>query len=96
MVEQNKKEIILLTQKEIWDGIVHGYATDEEIIIFLDAYEESDGYKVLSDKALSEYTIFKRIVTKELSVSKPGEYPPTLLYYTVKHFMYDFGTNISK
>ena len=86
----------MLLLKEIWDAIVHSYATNEEILIFLDAYEKSDGYKVLSDKALYEYTIFKRIITKELSVSKPEEYPPTLLYYTVKHFMYDFGTNISK
>ena len=79
---------------EIWEGIINGYATDEEILIFLDAYEESDGYKVLSDKALFEYTIFKRIITKELSVSKPGPFPSPLIYYTVKHFMYGYGDNL--
>ncbi len=82
--------------KDIWDGIINGYATDEEILIFLDAYEESDGYEVLSDKALSEYTLFKKIITEELSVTKPGKFPSYLLYFTVKNFMYGFGTNLSK
>ncbi len=79
---------------EIWEGIINGYATDEEILIFLDAYEESDGYEFLSDKELSEYILFKRIITKELSVSKPGPFPSPLIYYTVKHFMYGYGDNL--
>ena len=78
--------------KEIWDAIVNDYATDEEILMFLDAYEESDGYKVLSDKALSDYAIFKKVVTEELSISKPGP----LLYHCIRNDFYEFGTNISK
>ena len=96
IINDTKRENKMLLLKDIWHGIRHGYATDEEILIFIEAYEESDGYKVLSDKALFEYTIFKRIITKELSVAKPGKFPPPLLYYTVKNFMYDFGTNLSK
>ena len=89
-----EKQMLLLL-KGIWDGIIHGYATDEEILIFLDAYEESAGYEILSDKALSDYSIFKKAVTEELSVTKPGPFPTKLIYFVVKHFMYGFGTNLS-
>ena len=82
----------MLLLKEIWDGIVHGDATDEEILIFLDAYEESEDYEVLSDKAQSDYEIFKKVVTEELAISKPGP----LLYHCIRKVLYGFGTNISK
>ena len=58
--------------KEIWEGIIHDQATDEEILIFLDAYEESDDYEVLSDKAQSDYAIFKKTVTEELASLSQG------------------------
>ncbi len=88
MIKLNKRLLL----KGIWDGIIHGYATDEEILIFLDSYEESEGYEILSDKALSDYTIFKKIVTEELAISKPGP----LLFHCLRNVMYGFGTNISK
>ncbi len=88
MVKLNKRLLL----KGIWDGIIHGYATDEEILIFLDSYEESEGYDILSDKALSDYTIFKKVVTEELAKSKPGP----LLFHCLRNVMYGFGTNISK
>ena len=78
--------------KEIWDGIINGDATDEEILIFLDAYEESYDYEILSDKAQSYYAIFKKTVTEELAISKPGP----MLYHCVRNVMYDFGTNLCK
>jgi len=90
MVEQNKKEIILLTQKEIWDGIVDEYATDEEILMFLDAYEESAGYEILSDEARSQYVIFKMLVTEELGNSEPS----SLLYHYVQDFLYGYSCNL--
>ena len=82
----------MLLLKEIWDAIVNDYATDEEILIFLDAYEESDEYEILSDKALSHYAIFKKVVTEELAISKPGP----LLYHCIRNVIYGFGTNLSK
>ena len=81
----------MLTHSEIWDGIVHGYATDEEILIFLDAYEESDEYEILSDRAHYDYSIFKKAVTEELAISKPGP----LIYHCVRHILYGFGTNLN-
>ncbi len=82
---------MLLLLKGIWDGIIHGYATDEEILIFLDAYEESAGYEILSDKALSDYSIFKKAVTEELAIRKPGP----ILYHCIRNDFWGFGTNLS-
>ncbi len=90
IINDTKRENKMLN--EIWEGIINSYATDEEILMFLDAYEESEGYEILSDKALSDYAIFKKVVTEELAISKPGP----LLYHCIRNVMYGFGTNLSK
>ena len=94
IINDTKRENKMFILKEIWEGIIHDQATDEEILIFLDAYEESDDYEVLSDKAQSDYAIFKKTVTEELAISKPGP----VLYYCIRHmyFLSVFGTNLSK
>ncbi len=98
MVEKallDKEEIIMLSKslpvlQEIWEGIVHKYATGDEILIFLDAYEQSPGYEILSDEARSRYVVFKMIVKDELLESLPS----TLLYHYVSEFLYGFGWNL--
>ncbi len=90
IINDTKRENKMLN--EIWEGIINGYATDEEILMFLDAYEESAGYEILSDRAHYDYSIFKKAVTEELAISKPGP----LLYHCIRNVMYDFGTNLSK
>ena len=76
---------------EIWEGIINSYATDEEILMFLDAYEESAGYEILSDRAHYDYLIFKKAVTEELAISKPGP----LIYHCVRELLYGFGTTLN-
>ena len=80
----------MLSLIEIWDGIVHEYATGDEILIFLDAYEQSAGYEILSEEARSQYVVFKMLVKDELAESDPS----SLLYHYVQHFLYGFGWNL--
>ena len=80
----------MLSLIEIWDAIVHEYATGDEILIFLHGYEQSAGYEVLSEEARSRYVVFKMLVKDELAESDPS----SLLYHYVQDFLYGFGWNL--
>ncbi len=84
----------MFSLKEIWDAIINCHATDEQILIFLDAYEESEEYEILSDKAQSDFAIFKKVVMKELAISDPG----LVLYHCIRkmYFLSVFADNLSK
>jgi len=81
---------MLLRLIQIWDAIVHEHATGDEILTFLDAYENSAGYEILSEEARSRYVVFKMIVTDELADSLPT----SLLYNYVQDFLYGFGWSL--
>lgn len=76
---------------EIWEGIVQNWATSDEILELLEAYEQSEGFEILSAQAHSEYVVFKMLVKDELAKSTR---PSRLLYFTVQHFLYGFGWNL--
>ena len=68
---------------EIWDGIVHEYATSDEILIFLDAYEKSAAYEILSEESRSRYVVFRMIVKDELAESLTSPLPVSYTHLTL-------------
>ncbi len=80
-------DIEINSYNAIWEGIVHGWATSEEIIAFLAYYVESEHYESLSNHEQLDFDIFKRLVCDDLCDKKPSQ----LLYDYLLFRLADFG-----
>ncbi len=77
-------------QNTIWEGIVHCWATPEQIISFLDTYMESDDYLSLSNHDQLEFGYFKRLLEDTLVHTPIFE----LIYNYIEYRLGHYGWNL--
>ncbi len=77
----------MLSQNEIWEGIVHKWSSATEVLAFLATYVESEHYHSLSNHDQLEFDTFRRLVYDSLR----NEEPSMLLYNYLAFRLGDYG-----
>ena len=77
----------MLSQNEIWEGIVHKWATGAQIIDFIEGFLDSDYYDELSNHDQLGHDIFYRTMLDELCEHRPSK----VIYQYVEYRLGDYG-----
>ena len=84
-------EIKNYIQKKIWDGIVYKYATKDDIVKFLDTYEDSSNYEELSDYEKLDYRLFRTLIEDHFDIYDEQMH---FDYVYTECFLEDYGWEI--
>ena len=77
----------MLSQNEIWAGIVHKWAVGPQIIDFIETCLDSDYYDNLSTPEQSSLDVFYHVILDELADQAPNN----VLYEYVEYRLADYG-----